>query len=242
MKIIDILEDRINRFPKGYIFTYLDFEVDVKRKETVVQALNRLLAEGKIAKFSKGRYYKSQKTEFGELSPSFYQIAKDYIEKDGKMIGYLTGYSVYNSLYLTTQIANEIQIGTNKYRRAVKRGLYKVSFVVQPNKITKENFRLLQIIDCVRFIKQIPAATPDESCLRFKQIFKELTPKQQITLVNLALNYTDYVRALCGAILEAIGADNALILKLKKSLNEMSEYNIYISKEVLPNKKEWRIV
>jgi len=241
MKLIDILIDNIDRFPSGFIFTYRDFDVQVKCKEMVVQALNKLLAEGKIAKFSKGRYYKPQKTEFGVLSPSFYQIAKDFIEKDGKMIGYLTGYSVYNSLYLTTQIANEIQIGTNKYRRAVKRGLYKISFVVQPNKITKDNFRLLQIIDCVRFIKQIPAATPDESCLRLKQIFKELTPKQQITLVNLALNYTDYVRALCGAILEDIGADNSLVLKLSKSLNEVSAYDLYISEQTLSNRKKWRI-
>jgi hypothetical protein len=241
MKIVDILEDKIDRFPKGYIFTYAEFDIEVKRKETVVQALNRLVAEGKIAKFSKGRYYKPQKTEFGDLSPSFYQIAKDYIEKDRKMIGYLTGYSVYNSLYLSTQIANEIQIGTNKYRRTVKRGLYTISFVVQPNKITKENFRLLQILDCLRFIKQIPASTPDESCLRFKQIFEELTPKQQISLVNLALNYTDYVRALCGAIMEDISADKTLILKLKNSLNEITKYDIFISEQVLSNKKKWRI-
>jgi hypothetical protein len=42
-KIIDILEDTINKFPKGYVFTCLDFDIEVKRKETIVEALNLLV-------------------------------------------------------------------------------------------------------------------------------------------------------------------------------------------------------
>jgi len=36
---------------------------------------------------------------------------KDLLEDDGKLVGYLTGYSVYNQLGLSTQVNNTMQIG-----------------------------------------------------------------------------------------------------------------------------------
>jgi len=242
MKIVNIIEDKINRFPKDYIFTYSDFNIDVGDKNTVVQTLNRLAAQGKILKLSKGKFYKLRKTEFGVLKPPVKQIVKDLLEKDGKLIGYLTGYSVYNSLYLTTQISNTLQIGVNKYRRAIKRGQYKISFVLQPNVINKNNIELLQILDAVRFINEIPATTPDEACRRLQQTIKELSPEKQKRLAKLSLKYTNYVRALCGAMLEQIGAAPELFDKLRKSLQGITIYKIPISESVLPAKIKWNIV
>ena len=163
MKIVDKIESQIKKIPNGQVFTYTDFDIEVQRKDTIVKTLNNLVAKGKITKLSKGKFYKPQVTEFGALLPSSYQIVKDFIEKDGKLIGYLTGYSIYNDLLLTTQIANVIQIGTNQYRRALKRGNYKISFVLQSNKITVSNFRILQILDTVRFVRSIPATTTDDA-------------------------------------------------------------------------------
>jgi hypothetical protein len=242
MKIIDIIEDKIDRLPKDYVFTYSDFSIDVGDKNTVVQTLNRLVKQGKISKLAKGKFYKPRKTEFGSLKPPVKQVVKDLIEKDGKIVGYLTGFSVYNSLYLSTQISNTLQIGVNKYRRAIKRGQYKISFVLQPNVINKNNIELLQILDCVRFINEIPAATPDEVCVRLQQIFRELSSEKQKRLVRLSLKYTNYVRALCGAMLEQVGAEPELLDKLKKSLQAITSYKIPISESVLPTKIKWNIV
>jgi len=242
MKIVDNIESQITKIPNGQVFSYTDFNIEVERKDTIVKTLNNFVAKGKIAKLSKGKFYKPEVTEFGELLPSSYQIVKDFIEKDGKLIGYLTGYSVYNELLLTTQIANIIQIGTNQYRRPLKRGNYKILFVLQPNKITKTNFRFLQILDAVRFVRSIPATTTDEACKRLIQIFKELTAEEQAKITNLALNYTDYVRALCGAILEINNADKSLLALLNKSLNGISSYKLDISESILPTKTKWRIV
>ncbi|GHV34827.1 hypothetical protein FACS1894178_3120 [Bacteroidia bacterium] len=211
-------------------------------ENTVVQTLKRLAVQGKIQKLAKGKFYKARKTELGLSRPPARQVVKDLLEKDGKPIGYLTGYSIYNSLYLSTQIANTLQIGVNKYRRAIKRGLYKIEFIVQPNTISKNNIELLQILDSVRFIAQIPATTPNEACLRFLQIFRELSPEKQKRLVRLSLKYTDYVRALCGAMLEQIGADKEVLDKLKKSLRGITTYKIPVSEKVLTTKSEWRIV
>jgi len=242
MKIVDNIESQINKIPNGQVFSYTDFDIEIERKDTIVKTLNNLVAKGKIAKLSKGKFYKPQVTEFGALLPSSYQIVKDFIEKDGKLIGYLTGYSVYNDLLLTTQIANIIQIGTNQYRRPLKRGNYKISFVLQPNKITKASYKLLQLLDAVRFVRSIPATTTDEACKRLIQIFKELTAEEQTKITNLALNYTDYVRALCGAILEMNNADKSLLSLLDKSLNGITAYKLDISDSILPTKTKWRIV
>jgi hypothetical protein len=242
MKIIDIIEDKINRFPNDYVFTYSDFSIDIGDTNTIVQTLKRLTEQGKIQKLSKGKFYKPRKTEFGISKPAIKQVVKDLLEKDGKLIGYLTGYSVYNSLYLSTQISNTLQIGVNKYRRAIKRGQYKISFVVQHNTINKSNIELLQILDSVRFIFQIPSTTPDEACLRLQQIFRELSSEKQRRLIKLSLKYTDYVRALCGAILEQIGTEPELLDKLKKSLQGLTTYKIPVSEIVLSTKSKWNIV
>jgi predicted transcriptional regulator of viral defense system len=175
------------------------------------------------------------------LKPSAYQIAKDYIERDGKLIGYITGYSAYNALGLTTQISSYIQIGTNKSRRAVKRDKYTISFIMQQNTITKKNIEILRILDAVRFIREIPATTPNEACIRLKEIIKDLNDEQKEMLVKCSLKYTNYVRALCGAILEDIGYDGNSLDSIRKSLNGVTNYHLPISESVLPNKQNWRI-
>ena len=49
-------------------------------------------------------------------------VVKDLLEEDNRIIGYITGVSVYNKLGLTTQVSNTILIGTNIIRKPKKRG------------------------------------------------------------------------------------------------------------------------
>jgi hypothetical protein len=74
------------------------------------------------------------------------------------------------------------------------------------------------------------------------QIFKELSTEEQAKITNLALNYTDYVRALCGAIFEVNNSDKLLLTLLNNSLNGVSSYKLDISNNILPTKTKWRIV
>jgi len=127
MKVVDYIAVKIERFPKGYVFTYADFITDVNNREAVIKALNRMAKSGKIGKLAKGRFYKPEITAFGNLMPYQKQIVKDLLEQDGKTIGYLTGYSIYNQLGITTQMSTVIQIGRNEVRPAFKRGMYRIS-------------------------------------------------------------------------------------------------------------------
>jgi len=241
MKISEYIAFTIDRLPKGYVFTYVDFSIEVNQKEAVIKALNRMVASGKIAKLSKGKYYKPENTPFGNLLPNQAQVVKDLLEENGKITGYLTGYSIYNQLGLTTQVSNTIQIGKNQVRPNFKRERYTITFVKQKNTITKENIPLLQILDAIRYIKKIPDATIASSCQRFLAIIKTISDKEINTLVRLALKYPPATRALLGALLEQLQQGNAAEL-LFKSLNPITKYKLTGVAKALSSTEKWNIV
>jgi hypothetical protein len=242
MKVSDCIVFTIDRLTKGYVFTYANFTTEVNNKEAVIKALNRLAASGKIAKIGKGRYYKPETSPFGRLLPGQAQVVKDLLEDDGKIIGYLTGYSIYNQLGLTTQLSNVIQIGRNETRPCFKRERYTIAFIKQKNTITKENIPLLQLLDAIRYIKKIPDGNIESSCKRLLAVLKNLTVKDMSTLVRLALKYPPAAKALLGALLDELKQDKQLFESLQNSLNPISKYKVSGVNKVLSTAGKWNIV
>jgi len=222
------------------VFTYLDFKAEVSQKQALIKALNRMASSGKIAKLSKGKYYKPETTSFGDLLPNQKQIVKDLLEEKGKINGYLTGYSIYNQLGLTTQVSNTIQIGRNEIRPSFKRDQYTIAFIKQKNIITLENIPLLQILDAVRYIKKIPDTTSSNSCIRFIAILKKLKEKDLLLIMRLANKYPPVTRALLGAMLDELEATKTEALY--NSLNSISKYKIAGVSSVLSNAEKWNII
>jgi len=239
--MIDKVKNTIAKFPLGYVFTTTDFSVATEAPKQVNKILNNLVQEGTLRKLSKGRFYKPQISKFGELPPDTYQVVKDLIEKDGKMIGYLTGYSAFNDLGLTTQVPATLQIGTRKEKKALVRSIYRIRFIKQENNITKDYIPLLRLLDCLRFFKEIPDTTPDIACRRLLVLFRQLSPEQIAITKRLALKYNPATIALLGAILEMLDSEGNTTLLFKK-LNPITVYKLNISLEVLPTQKKWNIL
>ena len=231
---------KINKLSKGYVFTVDDFDTGVSNREATIKALNRLVVDGIISKLSKGKFYKPEKTPFGNLEPDEYQVSKDLLTKNGRVIGYLTGFGIYNRLGLTTQVSFVIQIGKKETRPSIKRGRYKISFIKQKNTITKKNIPLLQILDAIRYIKKIPDTETKFLIKRFLQIIEPLNKEDLLLLIRLSLKYPPATRALLGAFLQELNINNG-IDALKESLNPLSEYNLYISNEYLKSGDNWNI-
>lgn len=231
----------IDRFPKGYVFTYGDFDTDVREKEAVIKALNRMAAAGKISKLSKGKFYKPENTPFGELQPDRRQIVKDLLEENGKITGYLTGLSIYNQLGLTTQVSNTLQIGRNQTRPSFKRERYTITFIQQKNTITRESIPLLQVLDAIRYIKKIPDATIESSCKRFLAILKDFPDKDKKSLVRLASKYPPATRALLGSLLDQLRKTD-LTDRLLRSLNPITKYKLTGAVKALSTTAKWNIV
>lgn len=241
MKISEYISNKIDRLPKGHVFTYEYFMYEVKSKEAAIKTLNRMVASGKISKLSKGKYYKPEKTVFGDLAPPQYQVVKDLLEDDGKVIGYLTGLSIYSQLGLTTQISNTIQIGKNEVRPSFKRERYTISFVHQRNIITKGNISLLQLLDAMRYVKKIPDTSIVSACKRFIALIKEQSDDDIKTMIRLAQKYPPATRALFGAILEETGK-NALLEVVRDSLNPITKYKMKGIGTVLSTAENWNIL
>lgn len=68
-----------------------------------------------------------------------------------------------------------------------------------------------------------------------------MNDEQKELLVKCVIKYTNYVRALCGAILEEVGCNKNLLESIRKTLNGITEYKLPISDAVLPTKQNWRI-
>ena len=234
------IEQTVNAFRSDYVFTYRDLGLPPESSANVIRKLNRMADSGVIQRLSKGRFYKPKQTMFGSLKPSQQEVVKDLLEKNGKIIGYLTGVSIFGQLGLTTQISNIIEIGVKGKKNNTRRGMYSIRFVQQANLITKSNIPLLQLLDSIKSIKQIPDSTPDSSYNRIREIIKFLDEKSLDLMIKLAMKYNPMTRAIVGAIIEELyGEERARILR--DTLNPITVYKVGLTKKVLST-NNFRIV
>lgn len=239
MVIRDKVKQEIDRLPEGVVVSASDFDIPRQYRATLVKALNQFEHAGVIKRVSKGRYYKPRTSRFGELLPPEKETVRDFLEKDGNTVGYITGTRAFASLALTTQISSVIMVGTNVSRRPLSRGQYKITFLLQPNRIIKEDIPLLVILDALRLIKEIPGSTPDEAMSQITVWIKDLSGTDRNRLLELCRAYKPYVRAQLGAIFEYLDFP---VEDLLETLNPVTRYKLGISPTVLPTIKNWNIV
>ena len=153
MVIARLIKEKLSSTPAGVVLTTRDFGVEMRYQPALAKALNRLVLQGELQKIAKGKYYIPKKTIFGNLKPADSELVKDFLEQNGKIVGYITGTAAFASMGLTTQISSSILVGTNKYRRPITRNGVKISFLLQENAITSSNIPLLRILDALRLIK-----------------------------------------------------------------------------------------
>jgi len=235
------IEAKVEQMDTDEVFSVADLGFPPDWYDNVRIKLSRMVVKGQIVKVGKGRYYKPRQTMFGALQPSREEIVKDLLVKDGKPVGYFTGYSIWNKMGLTTQVPSVIEIGSQIRKNKTNRGSYSIRFVLQPNDITRVNIPLLQILDTVKAVKSIPDTTINDSVSRLSTIFNDLSDKDVALLATLSLKYSPQTRALVGALLEP-RLSEAQATKLRNSLNPMTVYKLGISNAVMPNQNNWYIV
>lgn len=223
------------------VFSIADLGFPAEWWENIRVKLGRMVKSGTLVKLAPGKYYRPRTSILGAVPPSTENLVKDILYKDGGVKGYLTTYSIWDSMGLTTQFSSTIVIGLNYRKDTINRDGRVVQFILQPNKITTESIPLLQILDSIKFIKSIPDTGIDNSVVRLADIISKLDGHKIGQLVDLSMKYPPRVRALLGAILENNGKES-LLPSLHKSLNPLTEYRIGISDKSLPTKQNWRIV
>lgn len=238
MKYIKALIERINKIDEGKVFTYSDLLLPNYMQSAAAMSLSRMVAENKLKKIGKGKFYKPVYSRLGEVSPFLDELTKDILYANGEKIGYITGVPIFAQMGLTAQISSKVLIGSKKYRRPFERGGYEISFIQQKNVITEENEKLLRFLDALRLIKEIPDCTPDKAVQILMTRLSLFTIDEILQLSQLAILYSPSTRALLGAMLEQKGYTSS---DLKASINPFTKYKIGISEDIMPNKSNWNI-
>jgi len=240
MKVAEQIRKTIIKIPEGKTFGYADLGIAKEDFQTAAKALERLQEKGVIKKLSKGIFYKPEQTVFGELQPDYSEQLRPYLFENGKRIAYETGYSLYNRMGLTTQMAFRIKIASRSKRISINRGSLKADAVKSYAEVTEANYELLGFLDAIKDIKRIPDCSVSQAVKILSGKIRTLNNKQISGLVKYALLYPTRVRALVGAMLENLNIQ-ANTKKLKQSLNPLTKVKLGLKETELPTIKNWNI-
>lgn len=241
MKVAAQIRKKIKSIPESQPFGYADLGIAPADYITAAKALERMQKKGEIKKVSKGLFYKPEISVFGPMPPKYDVILENYLYKNGKRVGYITGGELYNSLNLTTQNYFRSKIATRQNRKKIDISWLKTTSVKAYADVTEENYALLGILDAIKDIKLIADTTAGKAVKILMPKIKALAKKDIENLLKYALQYPPRTRALLGAIIENIFGNEFNLEPLKKSLNPTTVYKISIKAADLPAIKNWNI-
>jgi predicted transcriptional regulator of viral defense system len=235
------IELRLQQLSAGEVFDNSYFNIEANKKETLAKLLSRKVEEGQLARLAKGKYYKPKTTIFGTLAPVTQQVINSFTQKNGKIIGYITGIKAYQERRLTTQMPTIIEIAIQgKAKPFQKIGNYQFRFVSRNFAFTENQVPILQLLDALKDIKRIPDAPVSETIQTIKEIIRQMNTADAQIMVELAQNYAPFVKALLGAIVQEV-QPTILLTPLFDTLNPLSVYKIGIKNNSLKYQKNWKI-
>jgi hypothetical protein len=236
MSVAQTVRRFIDNVDNGKLFTYDDIESD--KKSVIAIELSRLNKQGVVKRLSKGKYYKPKEGFFGELAPSDTEILKSYLSAPNT---YVTGLKAFNEMGLTTQVPNVITIAAEKQARRIKVKNLNIQYVRIKQKVKKEDIYLVRVLDAIESMKNIPDTTIEEVIRYSKKFIQNLPLGEVKKMTQYALKYRPKTKAVFAAILEMLDYNNES-QTIKTTLNPLSNYKVGVSKNILPNKAQWKIV
>lgn len=231
----------VSSFSSGQLFQYDELNITPGEYPAAVKALGRMVSAGVLRRATTGRYYKPEKTVFGELKPGEEQLLKPYLFEGGRRIAYVTGTALYNRMGLTTQVPGAIKVASRDKRIITTVNSLAVKPVKSYADVTDENYTLLEILDALKDIRIIPDINKKGALQLLATTIQALPASKKEELTNISLKYPPRTKALLGALLTLLKADPALILALVSKLNPLSKYQLGISEKELPGSTQWNI-
>ncbi len=187
----------------------------------VAQAFSRLKREGVLERLSKGVYYRPRDTAFGKSRPNPATIQK---LASRRKTFFPAGIAAANLLGFTTQTARRGEIATNAL--SLPRKLVGGETVIHTRRpqawasLSQEDTALL---DFLRRGGNTSELSPQDTINRTLKLLSEKGRFQR--LLKVADSEPPRVRAMLGAIGDQIGQKNALLKRLRDSLNPFSRFD-----------------
>lgn len=241
MKVTDKIVAKINRIDTGDLFGYDTLGLNSDEIIAGSKALSRLVDKGIIRRARKGYYYKPKVSVFGEQKPREDVLLSLYLFEKNKQVAYITGTRLYNRLGLTTQVPNSIRIASLDKQVKGKVGNVIIKPAKSYVKVTSENIKYLEILDVIKDLNTIPDLQKSDGLQYLKKVIYNFDSTEIKKMVTYGLAYPPKVRALLGALLEAMNTNAVTYEVLKKSINPSSSYEYGINFTLLSTANSWNI-
>lgn len=176
----------------------------------IYQILDELIDKGELKRFKQGVYYIPTQTILGEslLDPRKV-INQKYISDGLNYYGYYTGLSLLNAFGLTTQVANILEIRTNREAtnsRTVIIGSQKVIIKRSRIEINNENYAAVMLLEIFNLLNSADIAYMD-----FSRVIEFIKAKNlTYEIIN---KYVQYMPAKAIKNLSMSGVENVFISK-----------------------------
>jgi len=200
-----------------------------------VQALSRLARANYLQRLSKGIYYRSSETSFGQSRPNPAAIEK--LARDRKSI-FPAGLAAASLAGLTTQSSNRGEVATNSM--SLPRKLIGTDTVVhtkRPEAWTTLTAMEAAILDILRRGARTSELSPLETVHRLQRLLQE--DDRLAHLLRVTSTEPPRVRAMLGALSEQMGTRPDELQRLRDSLNPLSRFDFGLL-AILPNALAWQ--
>ncbi|PCI11599.1 hypothetical protein COB72_00170 [bacterium] len=203
--------------------------------QAVAQSLSRMSRAGELKRLSKGVYYRSRKTVFGESKPnpsSLHQL----LTKDHTV--FPAGITAANLLGFTSQNPARRELATTA--QSLPRKLLGEDAVLhtrRPEAWKSLNDECAALLDFLRNRGAFTELSPNETVERLLMLIGESNRCGQ--LMRVANTEPPRVRAMLGAIGEQLDCDPSVLMRLRQSLSPVSTFDFGIL-SALPNAHAWQ--
>jgi len=240
MSIAQTIQNTVEAMPAGQIFGYQELPSYAKSPSAVIKAISRLVADKRLERFSKGKFYVPKTGLLGIRKPSDGELIRSMLYKGGRLRGYVTGLSLYNQLGLTTQVPRTITVAYNGGRQEKEFGTIRIKTVVTRIPILEKDVKLLQYLDALKDIKKILDSDVNLTLKIMRRYLSELSEREQGRLMKLAQNYySPQVKALVGLLFTSLKL--SVPNSLARSLNPTTTYKLKLDQSKWSMAKEWNI-
>lgn len=202
MKTRERVETIMNDYPENaLIFASRVYQEQLSNEineAAYYQMLSRMCKDGTITRVAKGIYCRPKVTKFGTVPPSERELVSAFTENDQ---GVVIGYSLYNSLKLTTQVPKHIFV----YSSLPEEGRRQIGNVVLQRcnvRFSPEVCSTVRMLDVLQHYDEIQELEQHQFlrlCSRFAEQYDDSTtdyvltniryPKRTIAFLREVLDY-----------------------------------------------------
>lgn len=201
----------------------------------VAQALSRMARDGTLQRLSKGVYYRARPTALGPSRPDPVAIRK--LAGDSTPM-FPAGVAAANLLGFTTQAAGRSEIATTAGSLPRKlTGRDTVIHTRRPEAWKRLSERDAALLDFLRRGGRTSELSEEDTIRRTLRLLKESGRYER--LARVASSEPPRVRAILGALGEAIGMSPTTLRRLRASLNPLSRFDFGVLAG-LPSARRWQ--